>query len=80
MRGTSGYQVEDLYLVSPINRAVITNLIPAREVIHVLVCDEMEPELFEEVAKAADGVFKRKQKQSEEAPQQHAQGSEAPRP
>jgi hypothetical protein len=63
LRTPSGFDLEDLYDISPVNRAVITNLIPAREVIHVLACDEMDPGVAKGVAEASEAFFKRRQEE-----------------
>ncbi len=55
----AGYQTKDLFEASPVMRAVVTNLIPAREVIHVLVSEDLPEALAKEVASAADKVFKK---------------------
>jgi HD superfamily phosphohydrolase len=57
-RTASGYNTRDLFGASPVMRAVVTNLIPAREVIHVLVSEDLPQALAEKVGIAADRVFR----------------------
>lgn len=59
VKAVAGYQTKDLFEASPVMRAVVTNLIPAREVIHVLVSEDMPESVADEVARAADRVFKK---------------------
>ncbi len=55
----AGYETKDLFEASPVMRAVVTNLIPAREVIHVLVSEDLQEPVAKQVAGAADKVFKK---------------------
>jgi HD superfamily phosphohydrolase len=55
-----GYGAEDLFTASPVIKAIITNLIPAREVIRVFVSEEFDERLTSEVKQAADRVFRRR--------------------
>ncbi len=54
-----GYRTEDLFTASPVIKAILTNLIPAREVIRVLVSEELSGRVSSEVRQAANKVFKR---------------------
>lgn len=53
-----GYRTEDLFNVSPVMKAIVTNLIPAREVIRVLASEELGDALVHQVREASHRVFR----------------------
>jgi HD superfamily phosphohydrolase len=55
--GPSEYETVELFEASSLMRAVITNLMPLRQVIRVLVSEDLPPAAAETVASAADDVF-----------------------
>jgi HD superfamily phosphohydrolase len=58
-RTESGYTCKELFEASDVMKAVVTNLIPSREVIRVLVSEEMSQPLALRVGEAADALFMR---------------------
>jgi len=59
LKSGTGFRTDDLFNVSPVMRAVVTNLMPAREVIRVLVSEDLSESAATEVGRAADRVFKK---------------------
>lgn len=55
----TGYACKELFEASDVMKAVVTNLIPSREVIRVLVSQELRESDARKVGEAADAVFKR---------------------
>jgi HD superfamily phosphohydrolase len=59
VKATPGYHRKDLFEASAMLAAVITNLIPLREVIHVLVSEDLPQSAAARIPAAANHVFKK---------------------